>query len=824
MLTAVQELSQKLARGEGGHIVTSCNRLVSRALELTQTDWVAVVHFSSASGNIHWVTVANQDHPAGYVPAADDANPDLSPDWFQLPIVLPKGIWGYLVVPTLASVEETYTWQNQLASLVWDLAQRLASAQPPVIEEALVQQLREGLDCQADEIKPSPSFWEITEHLLNSQGGALLYQDNQETHGDTPSEGQRLELLQLLREYNTGLEPLMLPGEPRFDQWSGTREWSVAAVPFESEEGSYFLFFRRREVGDWSHHERLTAGVLQRVILQALQQRNRAQKRIFWESTQRMVEELRQLSVVASRTTCGVFIADRHGHLNWANEALLGMVSVSLEQLLGKDPLQILEGSEGLLTSLSGNDKRYQRECRLRQVTDGLERWVSVEITPLGGREGHHGYIGIITDVTQLKLAEAELNRKNAKLEEANAELRVSLERAQELQRLADQAAQAKTDFLAVMSHEIRTPLNGISGMASLLQGSGMDKEQQECVSIIQSCSQTLTEIISNILDFIKLESGRGFFHESAFGLEELVRGAMQTVEAQARQKGLSLVAAVEPSLPQVFCGDIVRLKQVLVNLLGNAVKFTEEGEVRLKITGQQTGGGVYRLRLVVRDTGIGIDPGKRNQLFKVFSQLDSSTTRRYGGTGLGLAICKRVVDAMGGEIGLNPDCRHGSEFFVELDLASQELAENRVGQRMQIMPEADFEEKLAVLVVDDDRINQRVASHILKRYNLTADVADRGEVALQMVAERDYDVIFMDMQMPGIDGLETTRRIRSREGHQPWIVALTANTLGQVRGEAKDAGMNDFLTKPVYASHLLEALRKYQEDSPAADTMATAG
>ncbi|MDP0499610.1 MAG: ATP-binding protein [Verrucomicrobiota bacterium JB022] len=795
-------------------------RLAAQALETTGARWVGIVHRCQRDGGLRWVARADEAHPQGCQPEADACPLQIEPGWFQLPILLPQGVWGHVVVPHLPAPEVALRWQETLAPTIWALSQRLASVQPPALDHEVLRQLQQDLDCQADEIRPSSAFWTSAEALLQCEGAVLFYQDSEEIHGQTPDAAQREELLGLLRAQVQGLEPVLWPAHPPLQAWSGTEAWSMAVIPFETEDGSFFVFFRRG-LREWSHYERMCAGGLQRVILEALQRRNRAQKRIFWDSTQRMVEELRQLSVVASRTTCGVFIADRQGALNWANEALLGMVEATLEELVGKAPTHILSDAGDLFRNSSRSLGRRQHECRLRSKFGSNDLWVTVEVTPISGREGHHGYIGIITDVTDLKAVQAELSTKNSKLEDANAELRVSLERAQELQRLADQAAQAKTDFLAVMSHEIRTPLNGISGMASLLQGSGMDKEQQECVSIIQSCSQTLTEIITNILDFIKLESGRGFFHESAFGLDELVRGALQTVEAQVRQKHLTLAAAIDPALPPVFCGDIVRLKQVIVNLLGNAVKFTEQGEIRLKVTGKQTEGSIYRLRLTVRDTGIGIDPGKRDQLFQVFSQLDSSTTRRYGGTGLGLAICKRIVDAMGGEIGLNPHYRRGSEFYVELDLASQELGDARVGSRMQIMPEADFRQSLSVLVVDDDRINQRVACQILKRYNLTADVADCGEDALQLATQRDYDLIFMDVQMPGLDGIETSRRIRRRQGHQPWIIALTANALGNLRAEAEAAGLDDFLTKPIYASHLLEALRKYQAASEAPATLA---
>ena len=376
----------------------------------------------------------------------------------------------------------------------------------------------------------------------------------------------------------------------------------------------------------------------------------------------------------------------------------------------------------------------------------------------------------------------------------------------------AEAGAQAKSSFLATMSHEIRTPLNGVLGMAALLRRSGLSSEQMECVETIRSCGDALLSIIDDILSFSKLETGMVEIEQLPFGLARLVTSAVRVSLGPAQAKGLELAFELDPDLPPFVRGDEKRIRQVLLNLLSNAVKFTLQGSVRLRVRGREDGS-QPRLRFEVTDTGIGIPDSAKDRLFKEFLQGDASINRRFGGTGLGLAISKRLIEAMGGVIGVISAPGTGSTFWFEIPL---QAAEEATAEVEQATGGPDAETALRILVVEDMAVNQKVAKGMLRSLGHQVDIAEHGEAALAKVQSRPYDLIFMDMQMPRMNGLEATAAIRALESSKSIpIVAMTANVFATDRDTCLAGGMDDFVGKPINVPDLAAAIARASANAP---------
>ncbi|RDB42835.1 response regulator [Halomonas sp. DQ26W] len=390
-----------------------------------------------------------------------------------------------------------------------------------------------------------------------------------------------------------------------------------------------------------------------------------------------------------------------------------------------------------------------------------------------------------------------------------NAAARRSLETlSRELQasaRQAESASRAKSEFLATVSHEIRTPLNGVIGMSDLLMDQPLDIRSREYVGTLHASAGRLLGLINDILDFSKIESGKLELEHRPIPLAKLVDDACRLFAPRAEAKGLKLESRLSPTLPALLMGDPVRLRQVLLNLLANAIKFTERGEV--VIEAEETDSG--RLSLAVCDTGPGIAEEQQQRLFEPFRQGDASTARRYGGTGLGLAICRRLTDAMGGEIGMDSQPGKGSRFWIELPLEPAKAEPEAQRDESSALMRPSFDGN--VLLVEDNPVNQQVGVAMLERFDCRVQVVASGQEALAAVASQTFDIIFMDVQMPDMDGLETVSRVRAKGGwcRRVPIVAMTAGGPGAERVRCLDAGMNDYLTKPLLSSELTACLRR---------------
>ncbi len=539
-------------------------------------------------------------------------------------------------------------------------------------------------------------------------------------------------------------------------------------------------------------------------------------------------EQMRALYL--DQISMAVIHCDPSGEIIEWNPAATVTFGYSEQEAVGQNAIAFLalKSDEGrihrLVKNLKNGDASELRNINQNRTKDGTViccEWFNTAVR--GENDALLGWIFSAVDITERIENEREL--KQAK-EDAEA------------------ATQAKSAFLANMSHEIRTPMNGVIGMTSLLSSSELTSEQVEFVETIRKSGNALLEIINEILDFSKIESGNLLLEEHPFQLDSSIRDVLDLFTSEVKKKNISLTQLISEGVPNHVLGDSGRLRQILVNLVGNAVKFTERGGITVEL-GLSKDPALkphhVALQFAVRDTGIGIPPDKIDTLFESFNQADISTTRKYGGTGLGLAISKKLIEHMDGEIWIESTLDRGSTFHFTIclpvadassiaDMDNQSNADRKESVNTQTtnatlssghrrpaieQPETAGVSKewniraqagsFSILLVEDNLVNQKVALHLLKRMGYSADVAGNGLEAIEAVKRQCYDLVLMDVQMPEMDGIQATLQIRQQldEESQPTIVAMTAAALQEDKKRALDAGMDGFVSKPIKLEEL---------------------
>lgn len=543
-------------------------------------------------------------------------------------------------------------------------------------------------------------------------------------------------------------------------------------------------------------------------------------------STQRLEDA--KVSLVARKTTNAVVITNAAGEVEWVNEAFTRMTGYELDEVLGLKPGSFLQGEDTDPEAVANMHERLAEQKgfeveALNYTKNNEPFWANILCQPIEEEDEPLRFIAMQRDITRRKATElllAESRREleaqleqtqeaHARIEQQSIKLVELAENEAGLRIKAEAAEKAKSEFLASMSHEIRTPMTGVMGFADMLLDDGLPAGSAEKVRQIKSATQSLLSILNDVLDISKLDAGKMAFERRAFETRNVVADVIslfQEVSSKAKQDKVQISYTIDDGTPPFVKADPMRLRQILVNLVGNAVKFTENGQVHLKCHADTAGS---LLRFEVSDTGMGIAPDALETLFDAFTQADSSISRTHQGTGLGLSICKRLVELMGGEIGVESKAGTGSTFWFTLPYDAASIDDIPQDALVKHRTSDGESAPLHILVAEDNDVNRTIIASILSGLGHRSDFVENGREAVAAVQNNTYDLVLMDIRMPVMSGLDATLAIRAQDGPgaQIPIIALTADVVSENRQSYFKAGMNDCVAKPIDRDELARSI-----------------
>ncbi|MCB9363823.1 MAG: PAS domain S-box protein [Flavobacteriales bacterium] len=509
-------------------------------------------------------------------------------------------------------------------------------------------------------------------------------------------------------------------------------------------------------------------------------------------ATKEAEAEIRKLSLVLSKTENAVFIADKNGVIQWVNEGFRKITGYSMEEVIGTTGEQLRKGRK---TGLNRNHPYFNKMLTTKQSVsyeshnfkkNGKEYWAITTLTPVfDNNQNLESIIAIDTDITYKKQAEKEILKAK---------------------KIAEESAKAKELFLANMSHEIRTPMNAIMGIIQLLKDTRLNKTQLEYLKSMDFAGENLLRIINDVLDLAKIESGKMSIEKIPFNLNELIKDLFSSLHHRVNEKDIRLIKVIDKNVPNEIIGDPVRLNQILINLISNAIKFTKEGFIKLHVAATNTTNNTVNVKFQIKDTGIGIHKDMHTVIFSDFEQANKETTRKYGGTGLGLSIVKRLLTLQDGSITLESTEGEGSTFTFEIPYTISSLKDASKTTHTFSDSDNNLLINQKALLIEDNILNQMVATKFLESMGLKIDIANNGLEGIDTLAKKSYDIILMDIQMPKMDGYTAASYIRTKmkgKKSQIPILAMTAHAISGEKEKCINVGMNDYITKPLKREHL---------------------